>query len=256
MKSDLFSKYARTYDRYALIQKKTADWIMNLLNFELKQGAHILDYGCGTGILTSLLQKQFPKAYLQACDISEAMLLEAGKKIELKNIDFFLISPDPGIKGIIRDPYDLIVSNAVLHWLNEDDFLKMLAETLHSGGRIFFTAYGPDSFSELTLVLEQYFKRKIRLPVSYFKDQKSWEKLLSSSFKNWNITKKKYSFEYRDIKQLFRTIKFTGTTSKGLGFSHFWTPGDLKSIEKIFISMYKSITCSYEIFLCSAFKQE
>lgn len=256
MKTELFSKYAATYDQYAFIQKKSAEWIMNSLNRDLQEGAHILDYGCGTGILTSLMQRQFPRSKFHACDVSPGMLLEAGKKTELKNTEFFSISPSIGIKSIFRQPYHLIVSNAVFHWVEEEDFLKTFVQALYPGGKIVFTAYAPDSFSELTCVLEQHFKTKIRLPVSYFKDQSCWEKDLSSCFKNGSVEKRSYSLEFKDIKHLFRSIKFTGTTGTGVGFSHFWTPGDLKSIENIFISLYKRIVSTYEIYLCSAFKPE
>ncbi len=256
MKSELFSKYAATYDQHAFIQKISADWILSSLNSDLQKRACILDYGCGTGILTSLLQSRFTEAKLHACDVSKGMLGEARKKTELQDTDFFYVSPNVGIKSILKEHYDLIASNAVFHWVNESDFLKIMAESLNPGGKIVFTAYAPDSFFELTHVLERYFRTKILLPVTYFKDRSSWGALLDSSFKKWTVEKKNFVLEFKDLKHLFRSIKFTGTTSKGLGFPHFWTPGDLKNVENIFLSLYKRVVITYEIFLCTAFKQE
>ena len=250
MRRDLFSKYAGTYDYHAVIQKKTAEWIMASLSPGLKTPSSVLDYGCGTGIMTSLMHSRYPDARLYACDVSEAML-EVARKKDLNKVAFFKVSPDA--PNFLGTPYSLIVSNAVLHWIRENYFFEFLFKALHPDGKLIFTAYAPDSFPELNRVLEHYFKRKISLPVSSFKNQSSWETILSSSFKNWKVEKRSYSLEFNNLKEMFRSVKYTGTTGGGLGFFHFWTQKDLKSVENIFISMYKKIVNTYEIFLCTAF---
>jgi malonyl-CoA O-methyltransferase len=68
-----FSKSAETYDQYANVQKAMARRLMGQLDLQHWQGrgtVSILEVGCGTGYLTSLLCKKFPDADITAVEIS------------------------------------------------------------------------------------------------------------------------------------------------------------------------------------------
>ena len=66
-----FSKYARSYDRYAYLQKSMAERLASYL--PEKVPSHIIELGCGTGLFTRhLLTLPINKITLN--DISPAMI--------------------------------------------------------------------------------------------------------------------------------------------------------------------------------------
>jgi SAM-dependent methyltransferase len=113
-----FSKAANSYDKYALCQYFAAEKLIHSITITPH---HILDIGCGTGILTDLLKRKFPQAHFTLVDISPAMLKIAQEKLgrhsinylcgDGQNIDF--------IKNILKTHnIDLCVSNLCFQWLN------------------------------------------------------------------------------------------------------------------------------------------
>lgn len=98
------------------------------------EGATVLDLGCGNGALTDVLhQKGYQVSGLDA----SPELLDSAKE-NYPEIPF--------IKGDARDfhldePVDAVFSNAVFHWIDEEDQDKMLAcvyENLMNGGQFVF----------------------------------------------------------------------------------------------------------------------
>jgi len=79
--------------------------------------ARILDVGCGSGMSTLVLRRQFPNAYIVGADLSKQMLEKAK---ELK-IEAEWIQRDCGES--LRDfgKFDLIFSNAFLQWLSDQE---------------------------------------------------------------------------------------------------------------------------------------
>ena len=89
-----------------------------------------LDLGCGPGNSTAVVAAAFPKAQITGADNSPAMLEKAGKAHpELK---FELCAATE-----IKDKYDLIFSNACLHWVpNHHKLIPFLMEHLNDGGTL------------------------------------------------------------------------------------------------------------------------
>ena len=77
--------------------------------------AHIIDLGCGPGLATQLLAKQWPQAQLLGMDSSAQMLKEAQLlDIQVKWVESNLESWSP------PEQTDLLFASAVLHLLEED----------------------------------------------------------------------------------------------------------------------------------------
>lgn len=104
-----------------------------------KSGSSLLDLGCGEGSLSAILHS---KGFLvTGLDASEEMLAAARKN-------------HPGIPFIQGDatafhpshPYDVVFSNAVLHWIPQEkqmDLLRGVASALiHAEMEKLFTQYG------------------------------------------------------------------------------------------------------------------
>jgi SAM-dependent methyltransferase len=120
-----FSKAAHTYDIYAEFQYFAAQKLVDAIKITPK---YILDIGCGTGILSHLLQQKFPNACFTLLDISPDMLSIASNKLGTKNIQYMCGSADNSVlidTLITTNNIDMIVSNLCLQWLkNPADLIK------------------------------------------------------------------------------------------------------------------------------------
>jgi trans-aconitate 2-methyltransferase len=106
--------------------------------------ARVVDLGCGTGNTTTLLTERWPEAHVVGVDNSSAMLAVAehdhpdGTWVQ-SSIDQWV--PDA--------PFDVVYSNAALHWLDDHAaLLPRLLAHVSAGGT--FAMQVPDNFSEPT----------------------------------------------------------------------------------------------------------
>jgi trans-aconitate 2-methyltransferase len=90
----------------------------------------IYDLGCGTGHLTQIFAKSFPGASVTGVDSSPEMLAEARREFPgISFIEADISSWQP------EDVPDLIISNAVLHWVpSREALLPSLLRMLAAGG--------------------------------------------------------------------------------------------------------------------------
>lgn len=104
----------------------------------------VLDLGCGTGHLTIELARRFPKANVVGLDASPDMLEQAcllDPRIEWVLAD--LESWEPS------DTFDVIYSNAALHWIDHHEHLiPRLASWTATGGSL--AVQVPDNWSART----------------------------------------------------------------------------------------------------------
>ncbi|GAA2422186.1 trans-aconitate 2-methyltransferase [Actinomadura vinacea] len=102
--------------------------------------ARIADLGCGTGELTASLARRWPDADIEAVDSSPEMIDAARARTIPGRLRFTV--------GDITTwhperPLDLIVSNAVLHWIPEHtDLLPRWIDALAPDGRLAFQVPG------------------------------------------------------------------------------------------------------------------
>jgi trans-aconitate 2-methyltransferase len=99
----------------------------------------VVDLGCGTGALTRRLHERLAARETVGIDRSENMLAGAtettplpGLRFEAGTIESFVTSP-------LSPEWDLIFSNAALHWAHDHErLIKRLAATLVPGGQLAF----------------------------------------------------------------------------------------------------------------------
>ncbi len=104
-------------------------------------GGRAIDLGCGTGELTRELHVRTGAAETLGLDSSEAMLAKAaplaGDGLEFERADIAAFAP--------RAEWDLVFSNAALHWVPDHRaLLGRLAAALRTGGQLAFQV--PDNF--------------------------------------------------------------------------------------------------------------
>ena len=83
-----FSKYARSYDRYAILQKSMAERLASYLPETTPP--HIIELGCGTGLFTRHLLT-LPIKNLILNDISSAMVELLKYRLKLTSYTRFVI---------------------------------------------------------------------------------------------------------------------------------------------------------------------
>ena len=119
------------YERFSAERKQPFTDLVALV--EHRPDMRIVDLGCGTGELTRELHDQLGAEETLGIDDSETMLLKAGHfggemlRFEKGNIEAF----------VSDRPYDLIFSNAALHWIpDHEQLLVRLTNFLNVNGQI------------------------------------------------------------------------------------------------------------------------
>ena len=101
-----------------------------LAQVPLQSVTNVVDLGCGAGNVTAILRQRFPNANVLGVDGSEAMLGKARTAVpscHFVRADFATWIPE--------NPFDLIYSNAALHWANRHETLfPRLISWLAPGG--------------------------------------------------------------------------------------------------------------------------
>lgn len=113
-------RYAPFFDLFELIEVKT-----NL---------SVIDLGCGTGELTSMLADKLPASKVLGIDSSDEMLKESAK-YKKDNLSFSQI----GIEEIVNSgkQWDIVFSNAAIQWVkNHTKLIPALIKLVKPGGQM------------------------------------------------------------------------------------------------------------------------
>ena len=187
---------------YAANSAVQQTWARELLHkLKLRGDEHLLDLGCGDGKVTAEIARLLPRGLAVGLDASEEMIRYARKKFPAKK--------NPNLKFQIGDareigagkfsehrpparrvstqsssqhagpeagaPFDIVFSNAALHWV--DDHAAMLrgaASVLKSGGRLLVSCGGKGNAHAVFLALRPVMRLARwrgffrRMPLPYF----------------------------------------------------------------------------------------
>lgn len=138
-----FSKSFATYDDNAIVQKKMAKKLVDLLpKTEYKS---VLEIGCATGLLTKQAVLKLSFEHFTLNDIVEDAEIYV-KKI-LPSSTFMLGDIE---KMDFSEKYDLIISNACLQWCtNVEKTILKLSKCLNVGGTLAISVFGRDNLKEI-----------------------------------------------------------------------------------------------------------
>jgi len=135
---------------------KHADFVSNLALpvielLDPQENEHILDLGCGDGTLAVEIEKFNSK--VTAVDLSESMVA----KTKEKGIQASVMS---ATELIFEDEFDAVFSNAVLHWVKEDDkAIKKISKALKNTGRFVAEFGGYGNIKYLTDAMQEVFQK-------------------------------------------------------------------------------------------------
>ncbi len=104
-------------EKYKKASSHQKEWGVKLIS-ELKFNGDecILDLGCGDGAITAQLADCVPNGYVIGIDASQGMINAAKKNHKADNLKFELIDIDA---IIYQSKFDIIISNATLHWVKD-----------------------------------------------------------------------------------------------------------------------------------------
>jgi trans-aconitate 2-methyltransferase len=144
--------------KYRKASKHQKEWGLKIISeFNFRGNESILDLGCGDGILTRQLSGLVPDGKTVGIDASEGMI-KAAKELETDRLSFMKLNID---SINFTGEFDLIFSNATLHWVR--DHKKLLANchrALKENGIIRFNFAGDGNCSNFYEVIKEVMGNK------------------------------------------------------------------------------------------------
>ena len=139
--------------KYKLASKHQKEWGNDLISqLSFKGNETVLDLGCGDGILTEQLSLFVPNGKVLGIDASMNMIKTA-KKIQKSNLEFAHININ---EMNFENEFDLIFSNAALHWVKDHKrLLKNAYKALKANGVILWDFGGFGNCSNFINVIQK-----------------------------------------------------------------------------------------------------
>jgi len=145
---------AKKYRQFSAHQQ---EWGKSLIaDLGLRGNERILDLGCGDGMLTAQLAARVPKGLVLGIDSSRNMI-EAARVHEKSNLKFVLrdINDLDDVES-----YDVVFSNATLHWIRDHHaLLSRVYRALAPGGILRFNFGGDGNCVHLLRIVREAMAR-------------------------------------------------------------------------------------------------
>ena len=153
----------KKYEKASAHQKEWGAGLISELPFRGYE--RVLDLGCGDGTNTALIAEIVSNGEVIGIDASKGMIAEAVQK-ERSNLKFILMDID-AIE--FTDEFDVIYSNATLHWVKDHkSLLGKVFKGLRKGGLLRFNFAADGNCARFFKVIRIAMTRKKFLP--YFTD--------------------------------------------------------------------------------------
>ncbi len=232
MKLDLvkrrFEKGFKSYDKHAFIQKSIAKLLIYYLKNIKKDFYSIFEIGAGTGILSSLIERNLNFKYLYLNDIVETSYFFLKEKLKS---DFTFICADA---QNLKISCDLLISSSTFQWF------KDLEETLanYNANYLAFSLFLKGSLFEI--------KDLFNLSLNYLSYEHILKILKRLNYKTIFSFQGNFFLTFKDLFEALRYLKYTGVNSLS---DKIITLNFLRKKNKIFIEKYQKLTFVYGIFL-------
>ena len=164
---------AAAYAANSVVQQS---WARELLaRLKLRGDEHVLDVGCGDGKVTAEIARALPRGSVVGTDASAEMIAFAR--------EIFPPKKNPNLKFQVMDArkiqfahqFDLVFSNAALHWVDDHEaILRGAASVLKPGGRLVVSCGGKGNAHDVFLALRPEMRLKQwrgffrQMPMPYF----------------------------------------------------------------------------------------
>ena len=197
-------------------------WARELIaKLKLRGDERILDVGCGDGKITAEMARAIPIGQAVGVDASPQMIEFAKKTFPAgknPNLEFHVM--DARKIQFVRK-FDLVFSNAALHWVDDHQaFLRGAASVLKPGGRLVVSCGGKGNAHDVFLALRpemrlkrwREFFRKLEAPY-FFHSPEEYKKWLP-----------RFGFETRSIKLAPKDATYPGAEGFAMWVRTTWLP--------------------------------
>src|SRR5215831_10975888 len=171
---------------YAANSAQQQSWARELIaRLGLRGDERVLDVGCGDGKVTAEIARALSQGSVTGIDASTQMIEFARNTFppnKVPNLNFQVMDA----RQIRFDcVYDLVFSNAALHWVSDHEaFLSGAAKCLRSGGRLMTSCGGQGNAQDIFVALRpemrlkrwREFFRKMETPYFFYapEDYEQW----------------------------------------------------------------------------------
>lgn len=117
--------------------REQGEILLSLLPFSATTPIRVLDLGCGTGALSSLVLSAFLAATVTACDLAETMLDICRQRLAQYSLRVVFLRADFSSTEFGIDDFDAVVSGLAIHHLDAaqtKDLYKRICRALRPGG--------------------------------------------------------------------------------------------------------------------------
>ena len=174
---------AADYAANSVVQQTWARELIAKLN--LHGDEQILDVGCGDGKVTAEIVHAVPRGSVVGVDASPQMIAFAKKTFPAKQFPNLKFQVMDARKIKFAQSFDVIFSNAALHWVDDHEkILRGAASVLKSGGRFIVSCGGKGNAQDVFVALRPEMRLKRwreffrKMPTPYFfyspDDYKKW----------------------------------------------------------------------------------
>jgi trans-aconitate 2-methyltransferase len=126
---------AETYDRIGTPMRRWAQQVID--DLALRGDETVLDAGCGSGSVTLDLRERLPRGRIYAVDASPEMIDKLRATLDERGITDVTPMLASLTDFTLPEPVDCVFSNAVFHWIPDDDALfGCLFRATKPGGRL------------------------------------------------------------------------------------------------------------------------
>ena len=197
-------------------------WARELIaQLHLRGDEHLLDVGCGDGKVTAEIARALPHGSVTGADASPPMIEFAQSRFPAKQFSNLRFRVMDARKIKFDRPFDLVFSNAALHWVDDHEaILRGAAKVLKPGGRLVVSCGGKNNAHEVFLALRpelrrqrwRSFFRKMPLPY-FFYALGDYEKWLP-----------KYGFKINTLKLVPQDVAYAGAAGLATWLRTTWLP--------------------------------
>jgi len=140
-------------ERYRSCSKHQKEWGGKVIGeLGLTGDERILDIGCGDGVLTSKIAELVPRGSVLGIDSSKNMI-DAANRLQKDNLHFMVLDAND---IDFDDEFDVIFSNAALHWVSDHGRLHANCHrALRAGGQVRFTFAGDGNCTNFFAVMRK-----------------------------------------------------------------------------------------------------
>jgi trans-aconitate methyltransferase len=228
MKGNSSKSFVWSAADYASNSSVQQTWARELIaQLKLHGNECILDVGCGDGKVTAEMARAVPHGSVVGVDASPQMIEFAEGAFSIPNLEFHVM--DARRIQFIRK-FDLVFSNAALHWVDDHQaFLRGAASVLRGGGRLITSCGGKGNAHDVFLALRpemrlkrwREFFRKIEAPY-FFHSPEEYKKWLP-----------RFGFEIRSVKLAPKDATYEGREGFSAWLRTTWMPYTQRVPEQI-----------------------